>query len=136
MDPVFAGPEGDGGEGGDDQEQHPGEGGGVAHAEIGEGLVVEIDGEEEQAIERGAGAAGNDEGAREALEGLDHLQDQVEEDDRGEQGHGDGEEFAHRAGGVDLGGFVELLRNGAQAGEEDQHGRAELPDGEKDQRGR
>ncbi len=38
------------------------------------------------------------------------------------------------AGRVDLGGFVEFLRYGAEAGEEDQHGRAELPDREDDDR--
>ena len=93
-----------------------------------------IEREEQQQIERIAAPVGDDEGAVEGLEGLDRLQHQVEEDDRREQRQGDGEEAAHAAGGVDLGRLVELLRDGAQPGEEDQHGRAELPHGEDDQR--
>ena len=71
---------------------------------------------------------------REGLECLDRLEDEVEEDDRRQQRQRDAEELAQRAGAVHRRGLVEVLRDLPQAGEEDDHRRAELPDREHDQR--
>src|ERR1700726_683372 len=71
MHPIARRQEGEGGEHGDDDDQDPGERRGVAHAEIGEGLLVEIERVEERRVDRTARAAADDEGGREGLEGVD-----------------------------------------------------------------
>ena len=59
---------------GDDHQQDPGQRRGIAHAEIGEGLLVEVERIEQRRVDRAAGAAADDEGRRERLEGVDRLQ--------------------------------------------------------------
>src|SRR5260370_35643527 len=103
MDPVARGEEREGGEEGDDQHQDPGQGRGIAHAEIGEGLLIEVERIEERGADRPASALADDEGRGEAPERVDRWHDAVEEDDRGEQRQGDPEELAAPARALDAG---------------------------------
>src|SRR5687768_3059127 len=125
-DPIGGEFEGEGGKEGDDEEQDPGHGRTVAHLEGAEGALVEVKGVKEGAVE--GAAAGDDEGLGEDEEAADHLDDEVKEDDGGEHGQGDVEEFFPAAAAVNGGGFVEFGGNLAQAGQEDEHRGAELPD--------
>src|SRR6185437_11883694 len=70
MHPIARGQERDAGEDGDDDEQDPGQRRGVAHAEIAECLLVEVERIEQRRVDRIAGPARNDEGRRERLEGV------------------------------------------------------------------
>ena len=132
--PVARAEEGQRGEDGDDRRQHPGERRGVAHAEVAERLLVEVERVEQRRVDRPAGAAGDDEGRREGLERLDRLHHRVEEDHRRQQRQRDLAELPPLRGAVDARGLVHVLRDLAQTGEEDDHRRAELPDREQDQR--
>ena len=71
---------------------------------------------------------------REHLERGDQTEQQVEEDHRGQQRHGDRPEPVARAGAVHLGRLIQLPRDLLQPGEEDHHRGAELPDREEDHR--
>src|SRR4051812_47692716 len=85
-------------EGEDDEEEDPGEGGGVAHSEELEGFAEEVVGVEEGGVDRAA--AGHDEGFVEDLHGADHADDEVEENIRREHGDCDVAEAFPRAGAV------------------------------------
>ena len=69
-----------------------------------------------------------------ALKRVDRLQDEVEEDHRRQERQRDACRTAAPAGAVDAGRLVEVLRDLPEAGEEDDHRRAELPDREDHQR--
>ncbi|EAU48525.1 hypothetical protein R2601_03093 [Salipiger bermudensis HTCC2601] len=128
-DPLLRGPEGHEGQRHDDEEKHPRDGRGIAHVEALEGLVVDVERQQVGGFERPA--LGDDVGAVELLEGLDHLHDQVEEDHRRDQRNGDEDEAAQLARPVDGGGLVERLVDALKRGEEDHHGRTELPAAQK-----
>src|SRR5215470_17702023 len=67
MHPIARREERGGGKEGDDQHQDPGERRGIAHAEIGESLLIEIERVEESRAHRAAGALADDEGRGEGL---------------------------------------------------------------------
>src|SRR5687767_13873640 len=54
--PILGGPEVQGGECGDDHEQEPGHGGGVAHVETREAALIEVERVEERGVDWPAGA--------------------------------------------------------------------------------
>src|SRR5262245_21157864 len=83
--PIFGSEEGEGGEQGNQRQQHPGESRGIPHAEEAERLLVKVERVEQRRVDRIARAAGNDEGGGKALERLDRLDDGVEEHHRGQK---------------------------------------------------
>src|SRR5690606_33395356 len=126
--PVLREPEVDGRHECDDHEQDPGHGARVAHLESGETTLVEVQRVEERRVDRAAGASRDDEGRREGLERSDHLQNEVEQDDRAQHRQSDMPERAPSTDAVDGSGLVEVLRDLAESREEDDHRRAEGPD--------
>ena len=63
----------DGGEDRDDDHEQPGHRGGVAHLELDEAALVEVERVEQCGVCGAAGAVGDDEGLGECLEGVDDL---------------------------------------------------------------
>ncbi|MDF2561299.1 MAG: hypothetical protein K0R99_2745 [Microbacterium sp.] len=106
----------------------------VAHVEVGEAHLVEVQRVEHGRVGGSAGPVRDDERLREGLERADDLQHEVEEDDRCEQRQGDPEELPHAAGSVDGCRLVVHRRDLTQSGEEDDHRRAERPDAQDDER--
>src|SRR5919199_2155480 len=125
--PMLGEVEVDRGESCDDDQQQPGHGGGVAHLELDEPSLVQVQGVEHRGVRRTTGPVRDDVGLREGLEGADDLQHQVEEDDRREQWQGDLPELSPLACAVDRGRLVVHPGNLPEAGQEDHHGRAERP---------
>ncbi|MPM12844.1 hypothetical protein SDC9_59198 [bioreactor metagenome] len=128
MDPGLGGAEGQTGEEEDDGEQDPRESRGVAHLEELEALVVKHEAIEISRLERTS--LGDDECTGKVLEGVDHLHDEVEQDDRGEFGDGDLPEDAHPPRPIYARSLI--LADGYlfQSCQKEQHGRAELPNGD------
>src|SRR4051794_38107203 len=130
--PETRGEERHAGEDRNDREQHPGERGGIPHAEEREGLLIKIEGVEQRRVDRIAGAARDDERRREALEAFYGLDDGVEEHHRRQHRQRDLPEDPPFAGTFHAGGLVDVLWYLAQTGEEYDHRRAELPNCERD----
>src|SRR5947209_13343653 len=122
MNPVL-GPAHDGdGEHDADHEEHPGHGRGVPHVAVLESVLVKvIDVEQERVLGTGgvctptAGSPGEHEGRREYLDPEDGPVDQVEEDDRGDQGKSDSVETPKWARSIHYRRLVEVGRNRPQA---------------------
>src|SRR5690625_3854221 len=64
---------------------------------------VQVQGVEQCRIRGSSASTGDDEGLRKRLERTDQLQDEIEEDDRGEDGYRDVPESAQHSGPIDRG---------------------------------
>ena len=88
----------------DDQQHEPSHGASVAHLELIKGFVVQMNSIIQRGVQRFA--LGDQVAGVERLESADHLVDEVEEDNGGQQRKRNGKESAHRAGAVHDGGFI------------------------------
>src|SRR5699024_11689974 len=100
---------------------------------VGKSFLIEVQRVEQGRIDWTACTIGNDVGLGKRLEGVDHLQDDVEEDDWREQRDRDASKLLPLGGAVDRGGFVIHLRNLSQSGQEYDHRRTEGPKVQPDQ---
>lgn len=95
-DPTSGCPEEQHGGSENDDEEYPGEGGSVAHVEVFEGVVIEVESIDERGVCRTA--LGHDIRLREILEVANETDDDVEEDDRGDERQRDRKGAANGAG--------------------------------------
>src|ERR1051326_2314174 len=108
------------GEGADDQNQSPAYGGGVADVAGFEAGLEKIHDNRQGGVV-GAGALEEDVGELEELEGADGADQDHEDQDGADAGDGDVPETGPVAGAVHLGGFVEVLIDRLEGGEEVDH---------------
>ena len=114
----------DQGDGEDDDQQRPADGGGETEITGLDALFVEVF-DDGQAAESWAGALEEDVGELEELERGDDA-DQEKEDQHGaDAGEGDVAELGEGVGAVDFGGFVEFAIDRLQGGEPVDHGVAD-----------
>lgn len=117
---------------GNDNQQDPGERGGIAHLKMLERLLVQKQRIDIRRVNRAA--LGDDERRGEHLEGADHAEHQIEEHDRRQHRERNMEKLLDFAGPVDRGRFVQFLWNLLEARQENDHRGAELPGAEQNER--
>lgn len=109
----------------DDDDQNQDQGGGIAGVEVLEAFLIKVEQVEVGGFQ--GTAFGDDVGFGEDLEGLDHLDDELEEERWSEQGDGDLEENPQLAGSIDSCRLVQLRRDVLQACQIDDCASSHLP---------